>query len=149
MKQEDLAWFAGFIDGEGTISVNQQDIKRGPFLQAKVTISNTNVPTLRHLEELLQNSELPFYVDWKTNASNFGERKPLWRITFAGLKRVNKILSLVVPYLVTKREQGELTLKFVKSRLNINSEKGSRNPYSEEEIKTASAVRELNRKSHH
>ncbi len=149
MKQEDLAWFAGFIDGEGTISINQHDKKRGPFLQPRMTVSNTHIPTLRHFEKLLEELNLAFYVDWKTNPSNFGERKPLWRISFVGFKRLFQVLKLIVPYLVTKKGQGELTFQFLQSRLNGATDNGGYKSYTGEEIKLAQQVRELNKKSHH
>ena len=110
-----LAWLAGLLDGEGSISLVEQTsggyqgkLRGSRTITPRVSISNTNVPTLRRVEEILTANEIAFYVRWREPGRRYGFgtlSKPLWTVWVAGVKRSLRFLEIVLPYLVTKAPQ--------------------------------------------
>jgi hypothetical protein len=101
-KDTDIAYLAGLIDGEGTISCSSQTLKTGQIALNKVlSIFNTNL----------------VLISWIT--TRFGgvvhsrKRKTIWKeehqVKWPVAEAV-KILELTLPYLVIKREQAEIFL---------------------------------------
>ena len=101
MKQTDLAYTAGIIDGEGCISIYR--MKVFSHLALRVSVSSTD-------EWLCQ------FLKFSFGGHIYGPRrrghnKPCWewRITSAG---AGEFLRLILPYLRLKRPQAELAIKF-------------------------------------
>lgn len=107
---EKAAYLAGIIDGEGTIYAQRI---RGKF-NVRVYVVNTDVRLIRWLEQnfggLVYSRTSKLNPNWKT--------KWEWVVEKAG---TTKILSLVLPYLIIKREQAELGLEL---RADIEAKRG-------------------------
>lgn len=106
------AYFAGIIDGEGTITVVREKFKdrRSVHHYAMVEISNTN-PKL--IEWVLVNvgSTNSCVVQNRTKLDRGGQNcRPLFRIAWRS-SQAERVIRLALPYLVLKREQAELVLK--------------------------------------
>jgi hypothetical protein len=105
MLETDKAWFAGIIDGEGCISI----FKRGPDFTPSVKIANTNELLINKCKQVLEEAEIGYYIRY----SDRGERsnsKPAWELIMESRPRVIATLNLILPYLVSKREQAKLVL---------------------------------------
>jgi len=105
MLETDKAWFAGIIDGEGCISL----IKRGEHFVPSVKISNTNELLINKCKQVLSEAGIEFLVRY----SDRGERKnakPAWEIVLESRPRTTAVLNLILPYLVSKKEQAILVL---------------------------------------
>ena len=100
MRDTDVAYLAGLIDGEGTISCSITKTSRGFLaLHKQLSIFNTNISL----------------ISWITN--RFGgvvhsrKRKEEWKqehqVKWSAEDAVT-ILGLVLPYLVIKSEQAEI-----------------------------------------
>ena len=122
-----LAWIAGFMDGEGTFVLAHHSQRAYPYPQ--VSVNNTHFPTLPWFTNALDRLGLPYYVV-PLKPGYLGKdgfrRKPQWAIQMFGYKRCERWCRALVPYLVTRREQAELMLEYINSRMSRNPAKGGR-----------------------
>ncbi len=108
MKDTDLAYLAGLIDGEGTISCSITRTQRGHLaLHKQLSIFNTNVLliswiTARFYGKVFSRKRSDV---WKE------EHQVKWSADDAVL-----ILQQVLPYLVIKREQAEIFIALHKTK---------------------------------
>ncbi|HEC65319.1 MAG TPA: hypothetical protein ENI23_08495 [bacterium] len=141
-KQLQFAYIAGLVDGEGCVSANRTPAKsygRKYFRYVpRVTITNTNIPLLRYLEKVFEENNIAFHVQWRTikQLEKQGQkvRKDIYNIAFYGAKRVKRLLTPVLPYLVVKAPQAAIMYDFCNHI--IGRPRGSWGS-QEERIKTA------------
>lgn len=86
-KETDLAWLAGFFEGEGCISIskNERDI-----FQGHLTISQRNIQVLKNIEAVVTASSLPVPHRHKFG----GSVHLLWYCFDAA-----EVLQLLLPYM--------------------------------------------------
>lgn len=99
----ELAWAAGFIDGEGCISVvrcTQAGVTREQ-VQLLLDVAQVRPEALHKLVRLFGG---------RIRLGGPGKGIYYWRLYG---RKAGTVLSLVLPYLVTKRRQGELALELV------------------------------------
>ena len=109
MKANELrAYLAGFLDGEGTISIARiVDLKRGkqyPRYRAIFQIGNTVKAPL----ELFQNHYGGTVTSTKRKKAQHLQFY-VWRV-LGGLE-LDKLLTDVVPFLIVKKEQAQLVIQ--------------------------------------
>ncbi len=132
VTKEDAAWQAGFIDGEGCLTIAKQ-IRKGrpsPAYRASVTVCNTN-------QKLLQ----PF-LKWGGNIYHMREKRNRWADAYTwhcADKSISAFLGCILPYLKGKRMQAKIILEFIENkkgfrRHSLGQGKGSA-PLGAEEIK--------------
>lgn len=122
-----LAWLAGLLDGEGSISLVESATggmvgkQRGNrTITPRISISNTDIPTLRVVESVLADTGTAFYVRWRAAGTRHGFgtlTKPLWTVWVTGVKRSTRFLNLILPYLVTKAPQANALYEWSKQVL--------------------------------
>ena len=130
----ELAYLAGIIDGEGNVSI----VKRTTYYVPVVAISNTNETLVLHLKSVLESIGVGFSLSY----SDRGQRtnsKPAWTFQIAGKSRVKKLLEMVYPYLVAKRQQTDLVIKWC-------SKKERRRKLSELDFDMLADIRTLNQR---
>ena len=109
--KEKLIYFAGIFDGEGCVRLFKE--KKGGRLQPELKVTNTS-------KEL---------ADWLIN--NFGGRlrvfrlkeerhKPCYDWHIYRTKDIIRLLELILPYLIVKREKASLVLEVSKSKVCPN-----------------------------
>ncbi len=100
MSDTDLAYIAGFFDGEGSIFVSKS--KKQYFLT--VSISNTNLLVLESIRRIMGGgiSKSP---DKRENCSQ------LFRLRLY-CNEAKKFLERILPYLKIKKEQAKLAIEF-------------------------------------
>jgi len=149
-QQERLfSWFAGILDGEGTISVQvytkpNRDVRLTPF----VMVVNTDVGILEGCYEALTaigadpNSWRKPNSKWQNAAS-----LPCMTIRIDGQKKVRLILEIITPYLRSvKRRNAETILRYLASRKERGLKRDklgriNRVAYSRAEIELISSIR--------
>lgn len=103
MTDVDLAYAAGFFDGEGSIGVYRAN-------QTQVQISNTCRESLENFARMFGGKVI------KVPGKHMEDKNPKWRPAYAwrvyGL-RAGECLALLLPYLKEKRPQAELFLQFL------------------------------------
>lgn len=158
-QQERLIWLAGFIDGDGSISLVEQHSgrrKEGRHITPRVLMANVNVPALRYIEKILDKYEMAYYVGWKEphrKGSFPGSNKWVWTIQIAGAKRVNRFLELILPYLVIKAPQAAVVHDWTKwvvtrprntKQNRIKGKSTNLNKYLKEDRKVKEVISKLN-----
>lgn len=104
------AWLAGIIDGEGCIAVMRQVRADRPSVRYWITlrISMVHYPTLENIQQITGLSKVHARKGSKPRQPN--ERQP-WYWNVAS-REAAAVLTRVLPFLVTKRIEAELTLEF-------------------------------------
>ena len=138
----EISWLAGIWDGEGTIGVrNNTKIKQ---FSPRMHVVNTNPLIMQKVFEIVEKLGITPYFREK-DAGEFGV-KQCWVIGVDTLTKSKVLLDAMLPYLVGKKPQAEMLLKFVESRLErfdrtkANCDKG----YTQDDLDTVKAVYELN-----
>lgn len=144
LTQCELAYLAGIIDGEGTITLERTGNRRmnGVMgLSPKVIITNTNEDLIQHCLNLFIRAGINPHV--KSQDKNYGLRKkPCYWITVQGLSKCKKILSVLRQHLTAKYSQALLILEFIEIRGESESAKGK--PYGYRELGILDKIRALN-----
>jgi len=123
------------IDLEGSIGVYKQKTRRLRYTAA-IQVSNTNLELLKYVQALAKTGTISIHrKPYKPN------RKKAYLWFTHNLFIVKKLLEEVQPYLIAKKEQALLVLKFCNLRLS-NYHK----PYDKEEEEIYLKLKELNRR---
>ena len=123
IEKETLAYFAGFFDGEGCISLWRRK-KKGKKIKSHgfmVRLNNTNPFPLKKGQKIFGGS----YGIVKYQALHFPRKKPVWEWRLTG-KSGEFFLRQIVDYLIIKKEEVLLILEYretiLKSGKRINRE---------------------------
>jgi len=117
-----LAYFAGLIDGEGCITywldTSMKYVKKNGTKNRSVRINvfvvNTNILIIRELQSIANALCIPYKLDIKTRECD--THRTCWRLSFDGSKRVKAILTILLPWLIGKREQALIALSVIEHR---------------------------------
>lgn len=132
MEKVKLVYTASIIDGEGCIYISKKMNER---YQLVVNVVNTS-------KELIDF----FFKNFKGNV-RVGKKKEnqnqfwIWEIT--NYKDTINFLEQIIPYLLIKREQGELALQFAKQRENIMNFAREKRCYTKEQIQIYHKLKRL------
>ena len=103
----DLAWAAGFIDGEGCVSVAKSSRKGQPlpYYRADLSASNTVRAPLEKLSSMFGGRIV-------TVRASVGNRRTSYAWKTSGTAKTAEVLRLLLPCLLVKKRQAELVLEF-------------------------------------
>ena len=119
MKKTDLAYLAGLFDGEGCIHIRRNkrhDCPKGVQYQLMVTVRMSS-------EYLCRFYQMAFggrVYQCKKYAS---AHKTLWQWVVTS-QQTSEFLRVILPYLIEKKAEAMLGLKFQDAKLLIKAEKG-------------------------
>lgn len=99
-----LAWAAGFIDGDGSITIVGHKGQRCNSCMLQIGVGNRNRESLLRLEDLFGGSVTKHRKDGASGPSTFQ-----WRAT---TRIAVACLRLIEPYLFIKRDQAQLGIEF-------------------------------------
>ena len=107
MKRTDLAYLAGILDGEGSISIHKHKDKNsqlGYYYQLVINVANTN-------EWLINWIHLNFggNIYKKRMLAKHYKQVYLWS---ASSNQAKTLLELILPYLRLKKAQADIALQF-------------------------------------
>jgi hypothetical protein len=107
LPELELAYLAGIVDGEGTITVARRFNKKlnKTYYQPLLTVCNTSTLLRNWLHQRGFSSIL--------STSTGG--KPCWKMSLGG-PGVSRACQVMLPYLVIKEQQAVLVMDFVKRR---------------------------------
>ncbi len=106
VNSEDLAYVAGFLDGDGSVMLQLHRRKSGKDVFRVKTVICFYQDS-KHLKEIEWMKELLGYGYVYTRNDHISE------LRIEGFQRVFEILSLLQPYLRFKREQAKLMLDLI------------------------------------
>jgi hypothetical protein len=104
IPESDLAYFAGFFDGEGTIAIRSRSCQ-GTSGSLRLGVINTYIPVIKKFS-----SDFGFGSIILRRDEN---KKPTATWEVSGADAVN-LLQLLLPFLIVKKSQAELALAFHK-----------------------------------
>ena len=117
----DLAWAAGFFDGEGCVRINvyhHRDSKL-PLMNLRVTVNNTDRRAIDKLHDLFPGS-----IQYIRPGSVKHRMQIRW--DRHGNTRAYEFCKAILPFSVIKRDQLELAIAFVELPWRIHSRTSSR-----------------------
>lgn len=101
----ELAYFAGIIDGEGTITLAPLSRIRPHLFHCRLFVSNTDARLLAWIRARFGGTVIPIKTLGIRN-------RPLLRWTLSGKKNLVPLFTKLLPYLVIKREHADLALAY-------------------------------------
>ncbi|GEM_PF-1875634 len=138
----DLAWLAGFVDGEGTITLSDRR-----YLNKRISphfiLTNTHFASLDHALDIIGRAGINAHVLQKAEPKKAGNYRPAGTIELAGFERVRKLLVLLQPYLVTKERQTAIVLEFIARR----QAQPRFEPVTIEDLEALREIRKLNKRN--
>jgi hypothetical protein len=137
-----LARLAMLIECEGSITIGltpPTKTRNRPALYATVDFTNTSLPLVQEAHATLFGEAVGFTARPKRYGKGFG-RKLRYDTNIHGFDRVEKVLSLIRPFMSTKTRQVEIILNFIKSRREARYGEA----YSNSEWQMVQEVRGLN-----
>jgi len=129
-------YLAGFIDGEGYLSVvthSDTRTKRGFTLQPVITIGSVDKIILDEISKVTSGK----FQSRKKIKGN----KQLYILQIQDLEGIKLCFKQILPYLIIKKEQATLLNEYVKLRLK-NKNKG----YSDRELQIAKIFKTINKR---
>lgn len=116
MSERDAIYLAGFFDGEGCVGVYEKhprqhrDRTRYSTFVLSITLSNTNQEVLEYIKEHC-GGRISIRASEGATKLDGTPKKPCWRWD-ASNREAAHILQQLLPYLIVKREQVLVGLRF-------------------------------------
>jgi len=124
--EKDLAYLAGFIDGEGTIciarGIDSRKSHKRPYYIPHMKVCNTDIEVMKWIHET-------FGGRWNNTRHQTDKWHTLYYVRW-NIKKAEKVLDAVYPYLRIKKNQATVVLEMVR-RMGTHSFRGV--PLSEHE----------------
>jgi hypothetical protein len=138
------ARLAMLLDTDGCISMRvlQRAKTRVANLRPEISAVGTYFSLIEWASSTLKEMGVPHHVqtvDWSKYTWS-RSRLPQKRLTVIGLMRVNKLIPIVLPYLIAKTQQGHLLKEFIESRLA----QPHKAEYTDRDLEIANKIRSLN-----
>ena len=117
-----LAWLAGIIDGEGSISMTYIKKRKkvsgnGCYsgIDVRVGIANTNLPLMREVADIC--TEI---IGEKISINESGRKTngnlTAYSLNFTSRTRAYPMLKMLLPYLIAKKGQAEIVINYFENR---------------------------------
>lgn len=142
-QHEKLIWLAGLLDGEGCIAfARRSDYNPHRLLQLRydVKIAMTCEMTIRHAYQIMVDT-----IGEGSVLEPFEEKRrskrvlPLWRTEVGSKRGVFDLLSALEPYLVTKKLEAQLCLRYLERALQSKHYRPT--PFDRQLAELATALR--------
>ncbi len=142
VRDIDLAWLAGIIDGEGCFSIYSVSRKDAdtPSPSANLTITNSNALLLTRCREILNAVGVKYLYHDPKNGHQRGRK--VMRIRVKNYSSMRKLIELIRPFLVGKADQASVMLEFV----SLAGAKGKISLRGRSEL--MNKIKELNQRGH-
>lgn len=110
MRESDLAWCAGIVDGEGCISIgryypNSKQHNKAPVYRPSLVVNMTHKPTIERLASLLECGSISKHSECRLT------RKQAW-IWAVKDRKADAVLRVLEPYLFTKRAEARMVIGY-------------------------------------
>lgn len=132
LTKEDLGWLGGCLDSDGCLTIARRNRKGTTAYQYSVHIvfSNSEPDYIEEVARLLKLARIGHWVVGYKNKGFSGNTAG--QIQISGIKRVNRALSVLAPYVRSKRKQAQVLLEFTGRRMAIYPAKNSYGPEDDE-----------------
>lgn len=107
-RKEELAWAAGFFEGEGCFFLHKQ--RNGRIRRGTATLSNTDFDVLKRFHTIIGVGKI-----YKVNMKN-SKYKQAWQWRLSAREQFDYFASLVEPYLGKRRLEKLNEIKKLRTR---------------------------------
>lgn len=116
----EIGWLTGIVDGEGCIAIFRNPGHNNyKSLRPHFEITMTDERALKKVMEIFRKCNLEGWILQKSPGNK--KHKPCYCVKLQGYVKVKPVLELLIPHLVIKKVQAELTLDFINRRLEKRS----------------------------
>lgn len=148
----DIAWLAGFIDGEGSFYLGFQSHggeDKFPRFITQMALENTSIEPMLRMSRILKSLEVPYAVSMSKYRADKPHWRPVMRIKVSGHGAMRKLCEALEPHLTCKKEQAKQILYAIEYRQTLGNKAHSQHTpeLAKDPILTAMSrrVKELNR----
>jgi len=141
LSEFELGYIAGFVDGEGTISVTKQGREDGLTLHPLIRISGTDGDVVGKMASWFNKSVNGPYGKDAYEEKRDGNRRDYYSFEIRTWRGVLNILEGICDRLIVKRKQASLVKELCQIRLDNYGE-----DYTERELELVERIRELNKR---
>jgi len=135
-----IDYVAGFMDGEGSFCINLDKGKKNIKLNTAIFVGNYSLEVLNLLKEWFGTGKI---IAVKTKEENI-----IYNLYIYNQNEISRICSLLIPYLIVKKDVAILLLKFVNSRLETRkkSKCHAKWQYSAYELNIFKEIKHINQR---
>lgn len=144
LTEVEKAWLAGFWDGEGSITIFTHTEKNGRNkICPTILVTNTHEGVIAHVVELLDRLGTSFAVN--VQKKNTDKHKDAYHVTTRNMQYIKVVLEAIYPYLVCKKPQATLMLRYVTKKM-LQRETNGRPRYDDEDYEIQEECQAMNRR---
>jgi hypothetical protein len=144
LTETEKAWLAGFWDGEGSITIFTHMEKNGKEkICPTLLVVNTHEGVIAHVVELLDRLETSFSVQHIKRKEE--KNKDVYQVSTRNMAYIKIVLEAILPYLICKKAQGSLVLRYVTKKLQQRETNG-RPRYDDEDFEIQEQCQALNKR---
>jgi len=144
-----IIWLAGFFDGEGTVTVFNHLMPYNKPIFHKYSaccgIVNTDPNLINECQKIFNELGVTSHIFVRKHQKE--NHSDAIQLNVRNIRSIEKLLIRLNPYLIGKKAQGELVLRFVQSRIKREGTGSNQfSPYNEEEKNISTECYKLNKK---
>lgn len=116
LKETDLAWLGGIIDGEGTLAlircngVNREACSFPIRFVTKCAIFNTDMEMIKKCSVIFSELNIKYYYTLKNPSKKFPNGKKGLTINIEGYTSVKQLLDAVKPFVISGQKSREINI---------------------------------------
>ncbi len=141
LSETQKAYLAGYLDGDGTITVGfckNKKSRRGFNPHSDVSLITVHKNFVLKLQKMI-GGEVKTFIYEDTRSKKEG-----YKLVFSNQASALAFLEAIVPYLILKKQQAKLMIRYLTTRLQKRALKGSSVPISDESWFLLKEIRRLN-----
>lgn len=116
LEESEKGYIAGFLDGEGAISLSKQENGNSVYYRPQIAFYNTDGEVIKWIGSKLDGVE--YSIDTRDDSRH---NKDCFVLSVRKQKDIYDLVKNLKPYLITKKEQAELMEDFLGSLINRDS----------------------------
>lgn len=144
LTETEKAWLAGFWDGEGSITIFTHREKNGKDkICPTILVCNTHEGVIAHIVSLLDRLGTSFTI--QTVERKEDKHKNNFQVHTRNMQYIKTVLEAIQPYLICKKAQCTLVLRYVTKKLEQRETNG-RPRYDDEDFQVQEECQSLNKR---
>jgi hypothetical protein len=115
VTSQQLAWMAGIWDGEGTFCISTQHDKT--HFAAAIQLTNSSSEMINEVVKIINHYGITGHI--YLEPLRVHKHKQCYHLKVSRLETMKKMTQLMLPYLIAKKAQAEIFLRFIESRMKF------------------------------